>query len=85
VTATVIELRCAVGPRRLFAKIRSTGERPHITDGNLIECACPDCRKRHYPDSTQVLHRFNIIGELVETAVAYADPTRDLIVPGGSA
>jgi hypothetical protein len=70
-TTEVVEVRCPVGPQRLFAKFRlDGGVNPTITDDNLIEFACSDCRKtlqRSDLHITRVLHRYNIFGELVES------------------
>lgn len=74
-----VELRCSEHPGKIFAKIR-----PHIVEGNLLEVACPKCRDALGRDK-QVLHRFNVAGELVETVIqehpsvcqtAPASPTR---------
>ena len=77
--ARSVELRCPVGPQRLLAKLRAEGGSPRYVEGGaLIELACGDCRRtarfqrRAVPD--RVLHRFNIIGELVETEEVYYDP-----------
>ncbi len=60
------DLRCPIGG--LLAKV--TGHRPlHITDGNLIELACRDCRRKL--GARQVLHRFNVAGQLVESVVLH--------------
>jgi hypothetical protein len=62
----VIEIRCPANPRRLFLKV----DRPTVVAGNLIEVACVDCRNtaRHTGKTvTRVLHRFNVVGDLVET------------------
>lgn len=57
-----VELRCPYG--RLFAKVIMDG---HISD-NLFEVACYDCAKASRSHGVvRVLHRFNVIGELVET------------------
>jgi hypothetical protein len=72
VADTVVEYRCDKNPARLFTKFRASGERPQIVDGNLWEFACRDCAKderRTDPSVTRVLHRFNILGELVESEV----------------
>ena len=64
----VIEIRCPVGPRRLFTKLVQSGEVATITNDNLIEFACTDCRKalkRTGRDVHRVLHRYNLAGELV--------------------
>lgn len=66
-----IDLRCDRDPRRLFAKIRTNGEKPpSITEGNLFEVACRDCAKvmrEQYTTLKQVFHRFDAAGTLVET------------------
>lgn len=66
-----VEIRCPLGPRKLFAKLRLAGVSTPVTVDNLIEMACQDCRRRirneEGRDVQYVLHRFNIAGELVET------------------
>ena len=67
-----IEVRCPVGPRRLFSKLRLSGEEPHYTDDNLIEFACSDCKRtlrRTGRDVNLVLHRYNFLGEHIEDSV----------------
>ncbi len=67
-----VELRCPVGPRKLFAKLRLAGESATVTPENLIELSCQDCRRRlrnENRDVSLVLHRFDIIGDLIETVV----------------
>lgn len=68
-----IEVRCPVGPRRLFAKFRlEGGVSPHVTDDNLVEFACSDCKKeisKRRSGVRRVLHRYNFFGELVESVV----------------
>lgn len=65
-----IEIRCPLGPKRLFSKLIHSEEKPLITSDNLIEFACTDCRKRlnsqghHY---SRVLHRYDLAGQLIET------------------
>lgn len=71
-TVLEIEVRCPVGPRRLFAKIVAEGGRPKIVEGNLIEFACSDCRRLRRLSGepvTLVLHRYDLAGQLVETEV----------------
>jgi hypothetical protein len=71
----VVEIRCPVGPKKLFAKFRlEGGTSPHVTEDNLIEFACYECKKteqRRDSSVSQVFHRFNFFGELVETAIAH--------------
>jgi hypothetical protein len=71
---TEIEMRCPVGPRRLFALMLDRGERPRRAEGNLVEFVCRDCAKElRHADATvvYVLHRYNIMGELIETEVTH--------------
>lgn len=68
---TEVELRCPVGPRRLFARMIQRGERPsYIHPDNLIEFSCYDCRRSYQREGRavrRVLHRYNLAGELIET------------------
>lgn len=68
-----VELRCPVGPRKLFAKLMVRGEQPTVNSDNLLELSCQDCRKRLRQsgdeDVSFVLHRYDIIGQLVETEI----------------
>lgn len=71
---TTLEVRCPVGPRKLLAKLQLAGEQPAIVSGNLIEFSCRDCaREMRFDDSTvkTVLHRFDILGELIESETVY--------------
>jgi hypothetical protein len=72
-----IELRCSENPRRMFAKLlREADQPPIVAPGNLLEFACRDCTKQEREedrDVTRVLHRFNIVGELVESEVVYSE------------
>lgn len=43
---------------------------------NLIEQACSDCARalrKERPDVFRVLHRYSLLGNLVETSVVYDD------------
>lgn len=66
-----LEMRCPTGPRRLLAKVRQQGGQPVYVDGSLIEFACNDCKRTRRvegrPVPARVLHRFNVLGEMVET------------------
>lgn len=71
-----VELRCPTGPRKLFAKLRLQGTQPLVTSDNLVELSCQDCRRRLRGEGAEValvLHRYNIVGELIETAVVPKD------------
>jgi hypothetical protein len=66
-----IEFRCDANPRKLFARLL-VRERPKVSDGNLLEFACRECRAvlRERGDAVAVvLHRFDAAGDLVETVV----------------
>lgn len=68
-----IELRCPVGPRRLFGMMVMRGERPsYVHPDNLIEFSCYDCRhamERRGRRVRRVLHRYDLAGFLIETLV----------------
>ena len=65
--STVLELRCPEGMGKLLAKVRS---QLRITD-DLIELPCNNCARTHraHAPVLRVLHRFNLLGELVETEI----------------
>ncbi len=66
-----VEVRCPVGPRKLFTKLKLGEEfATMVPDSNLIEFTCRDCAKalsRSTGQTVRVFHRFNFAGELVET------------------
>lgn len=68
-----VELRCPIGPRRLFGLMRLHGERPsYLHPDNLIEFSCYDCRRdmeRRGRSVRRVLHRYDLAGTFVETLV----------------
>jgi hypothetical protein len=73
-----VELRCPTGPRKLFAKLRLAGVQPAVTSDNLVELACQDCRRRMRSEGRDVqlvLHRYDIVGALIETVVVDRDQT----------
>lgn len=65
----MIDVRCPVDTRRMFARMRSGV----TVEGNLVEVACPECarslRKMGESDVVRVLHRYDILGECIETEV----------------
>lgn len=69
----IVEVRCPVGPQKLFTKLKLGEEfAQHIDEGNLIEFTCSDCSRRigrEQQRRVRVFHRFNFIGELVSTLV----------------
>ena len=64
------------------------GERPAYIDRetrNLIEFTCKDCLKaerRDDPTLVKVYHRFNFIGEAIETVREFTDG-REEVTPDG--
>ena len=68
--ATLTELRCQLSCRRLFGKLLA--EEGADLRGVQVEFACGECKKAFrfdYPDLVRVVHRFNLVGELLETEV----------------
>lgn len=67
-----VEVRCPVGPQKLFTKLKLGEEFGKYLPGNLIEFTCSDCAKRLGRERGQrlrVYHSFNFIGELVRTSI----------------
>lgn len=58
-----IDLRCPAG----YLLGRTIA--PKIVEGNLVELDCRKCRKNDHPEARRVLHRFNVLGDCVETVV----------------
>lgn len=73
-TTRSIDVRCPNGPQRLFMKLKLEGEKPVITEDNLMEFACSDCKRslrREGIEVDRVLHQYNFLGEWVETYLEY--------------
>lgn len=68
-----VEVRCPVGPQRLFSKLKLGEETARKIDpGNLIEFSCSDCSRRlskERDEPLRVFHRFNFVGDCVNTLV----------------
>lgn len=68
-----VDVRCPVGPRQLFVKLKLGEEFGQVVQpGNLMEFTCSDCARRLSREQRRplrVLHQFNFIGELVQTTV----------------
>lgn len=65
-----VEVRCPVDPRRMFSKLRLEGKKPTFVEGNLIEFSCDNCKatlRRRGTPVKRVLHRYDFMGELIET------------------
>lgn len=67
----VVEVRCPVGPGKLFTKLHLGEETGRVVQpDNLIEFSCGDCRgriSRERGAAVEVFHRYNFLGELVVT------------------
>lgn len=67
-----VEVRCPVGPRKLFTKLKLGEEFGKYLPYNLIEFTCSDCAKRigrERGTRVRVFHRFNFAGELINTHI----------------
>jgi len=69
----VVEIRCPVGPQRLFTKLRlGQVEHRYVPEDNTIEFACADCSRQIAEPGRprpRVLHRYNFLGVLTETTI----------------
>lgn len=66
-----VEIRCPLGPQKLFLILRTEGSSIPVSD-NLMELACSDCKRslrRKGLDVRQVLHSYDLAGVLVKTKV----------------
>lgn len=72
VVGPAADLRCPESMSKLLGKVAGA----RVVDGWAVELACSNCTRRLRPlGFDRVLHRFNVLGELVETvAVAGARP-----------
>lgn len=71
-TMETVELRCPVGPRQLLGKVLRESGNVVVDDNNLMELACRDCAralKVSDPGVLRVVHRYNLLGELVESVI----------------
>lgn len=69
---STVEVRCPVGPQKLFFRVQLGEEYSQYVSPNLLEISCYDCSKsqtRTLGRKVRVVHRFNVIGELIETDV----------------
>ena len=65
-----VELRCPTKYRRMFGKLVRKDEEVVVSD-NLLEFSCRPCTKTLQTRDSgveRVVHRYNIGGELVQTA-----------------
>lgn len=78
-----VDLRCPVGARKLLGRYRIEfpGIRVPVVPGNLMELYCRDCSriaKNINSEILHLLHRFDLTGELVETAVVFRDGHQEI-------
>jgi hypothetical protein len=70
---TQLDLRCPFGPRQLLAKVSRDGDYHGMSpDGLTLDIACRDCAKQTRktdPRVRRVVHRFNVLGQLVDSEV----------------
>jgi hypothetical protein len=69
---TTVEVRCPLGPRKLFTKLKLGEEFARTADGNLLEFTCGDCSRRigrERGERVRVYHQFNFLGELIRTMI----------------
>lgn len=64
-----VELRCDQDPRRMFGKLLRDEAMTIDRNTNLMEFSCDRCRR--ITGAVTVLHRFNILGELVESETVH--------------
>lgn len=69
-----VEIRCPLGNQRMFGKLlvdsQLSKESPRVVEGNLVEFSCSECKRTLHSRGmtlSRVLHRYNILGELVES------------------
>lgn len=69
---STVEIRCPVGPRKLFIRLKLGEEFATITPGNCMEITCWDCAKRvgrERQKRVRVFHSFDFAGDLISTRV----------------
>lgn len=74
-----VEIRCPVGPQRLFLKMRIEGRIDFInSELNCMELSCQDCCRSLRKEGHRVfrvLHRYAVNAELIETVVVWNNQT----------
>jgi hypothetical protein len=67
-----VELRCPEGMGKLLAKTSHEGPAALALAAGVVEVACSNCARAHRARGlfcARVLHRFNLLGELVGTEI----------------
>lgn len=86
----VVDLRCPVGPRQLLGKVLRESGRVPVDSSNLMELACRDCARtlrRSDPTVARVVHRYDLLGNLVESEISHREaptPIADTSLEAGS-
>ena len=73
-TTRSIEIRCPLGPQRLFMKLKLSGQSPTVTSDNRLEFACSDCKRALRRDGIEVdrvLHQYDFLGNFLDTFLEY--------------
>lgn len=78
------EIRCPVGPQRLFLKLHMEGNAVPVVNStlNCMELSCQDCCRTLRKDGHavfRVLHRYAINAELVETVIVWDDMSETIV------
>ncbi len=79
-----VEVRCPVGPQKLFTKLKLGEEFGKYLPNNLIEFTCGDCARtlsRQQGGRYRVYHQFNFLGELIVTSYEDLRPAEDAPQP----
>lgn len=78
-----IEIRCPVGPQRLFLKLHIEGAVTMVNpELNCMELSCQDCCRTLRKEGHavfRVLHRYAINAELIETVVVWDDMSETVV------
>jgi hypothetical protein len=67
---STVEVRCPVGPKKLFTKLKLGEEFAKYLPDGLIEFTCTDCAKafrRKTNHFFRIFHSYNFVGELIST------------------
>jgi hypothetical protein len=79
----LVEVRCPVGPRRLFTKLRlDPASVRYLQPENWIEMSCADCRtqlRRRGRQVVHVMHRYAFTGDLVQTVLVYGEGREEVV------
>lgn len=69
---TETEVRCPVGFRKLFMRLRTVGAPLQVTSDNWMQFACNDCAREYRKQGqhcSQVFHYYAFDGQFMRTEV----------------